>query len=162
MADLTADVALRFRYDKALFIEKWVCDNSANATIYRGNPMIIDNSADTLYVRPFLSTVTLQNAGRDIFVGIALEGKTVKTTDTETDNVIEVAGPGSIVGFPSSMHSLTDANVGVAVGFNANNGTVSAVVIAGAADKCPMGWLYRVENGYAYVKLQDSPVLTAF
>lgn len=162
MADLTAGVALRFRYDDKLFIEKWVCDNSTAATIYRGNPMIIDNSADTLYARPWLSTVTLQNAGRDIFLGIALEDKVVRTTDTETDNVIEIAGPGSIVGFPSSMHALTNASVGVAVGFHTNNGNIAAVVIAGAADKCPMGWLHRVEDGYAYVKLQDSPVLTAF
>ena len=162
MADLTAAVSLRFRYDKMLHIEKWVCDNSTAATFYRGNPMIIDNSADTLYVRPWLSTVTLQNAGRDIFIGIALENKTVLTTHTETDNVIEVAASGSIVGFPSSMHSLTNASVGVAVGFHTNNGNIAAVVIAGAADKCPMGWLYRVEDGYAYVKLQDSPVLTAF
>jgi hypothetical protein len=161
MADLTADQSLRFRYDKKLFVEKWVCDNTTAATFYRGQPVIIDNSSSTVYVRPWLSTVTLQNAGVDKFVGIALEGKTVLTTDTVTDNVIEVAGPGSIVGFPSGMHSLTNANVGTAVGFT-DSGTIAAVVIAGASDKCPMGWLYRVEDGYAYVKLQDSPVLTAF
>ena len=154
MADLSADAPLRFRSDDALFVEKWVCDNSANATWYRGTPAILDASEDTVYVRPYSSSVTLANG--DAGVGICLQAKTVLTTDTEVDNVIEVAGPGSIVGFKST--AVTNADVGKAVGLT-GSATLGAVVIVGLATACPLGYLLRCEDGYAYVRLLDRPTI---
>lgn len=154
MADLSAAANLRFRYDDAMYIEKWVCDNSAAATWYRGAPAILDASEDTVYVRPYSSSVTLANG--DACVGICLENKSVLTTDTETNNVIEVAGPGSIVGFAST--ALTNADVGKAVGLT-GSATLGAVVITGLATACPLGYLLRVEDGFCYVKLLDRPTI---
>jgi hypothetical protein len=154
MADLSAAAPLRFRWDSEMFIEKWVCDNSAAATWYRGAPAILDISEDTLYVRPYSSSVTLANG--DGVVGICLEDKTVLATDTETSNVIEVAGPGSVVGFKTT--AVTNADVGKAVGLT-GSATLGAVVITGLATACPLGYLLRVEDGYAYVKLLDRPVI---
>ena len=155
MADLSAAAPLRFRWDSEMFIEKWVCDNKLAATWYRGAPAILDISEDTVYVRPYsAAAVTLANG--DIVVGICLEDKTVLTTDTETDNVIEVAGPGSVVGFKTTL--VTNADVGKAVGLT-GSATLGAVVITGLATACPLGYLLRVEDGYAYVKLLDRPVI---
>ena len=159
MADLTAAAPLRFRDDGELYEERWICDSSAASTFYRGQPVIIDVGTDTTYVRPWTSSITLITA-TDVFVGIALEDKAIAAGDAEnTSNAITVAGPGSIVGFKSAV--FTDADVGKDVGFS-DSGTLVAVTIAGAADKCPMGRLIRVENGYAYVKLQNYPVIMAF
>ena len=158
MADLTRDASLRFRGDTRVRLETWVLDNSAAATVYRGQPMFIDASEDTVYIRPWVDAVTLVSAA-DIFVGIALAGATVLTTDTETDNKITVAGPGSEVGFKSAV--FTDADVGDFVGFT-DSATLIATVIAGTADIIPIGRLVRVENGYAYVLLNDYPILMAF
>lgn len=159
MANLTAAAPLRFRDDGELYEEKWICDSSAASTFYRGMPVILDVGTDTKYVRPWTSAITLVT-GTDIFVGIALEDKIVLTTDAEdTANAITVAGPGSIVGFKSAV--FTDADVGKDVGFS-DSGTLVAVTIAGAADKCPMGRLLRVEDGYAYIKLNNYPIIMAF
>lgn len=155
MADLSAAANLRFRYDDAMYFEKWVCDNSANATWYRGTPAILDASEDTVYVRPYSSSVTLANG--DACVGICLENKSVLTTDTETNNVIEVAGPGTIIGFTTT---LTNADVGKAVGLT-GSATLGAVVITGLATACPLGYLVRVEDGYGYVKLLDRPTIVS-
>lgn len=156
MADISAAVPLRFRWDNQVFIEKWVCDNSANATWYRGSPAILDASEDTVYVRPYSSSVTLANG--DAVVGICLEDKSVLTTDTETSNVIQVAGPGSVIGFKST--ALTNADVGKAVGLT-GSATLGAVVITGLATACPLGYLIRVEDGYCYVRLLDhAPIIS--
>jgi hypothetical protein len=156
MADLTAAAPLRFRWDNQLFIEKWVLDNSVAQTVYRGAPLMLDVSADTVHPRIF---VTGAVANDDVFVGIALENKVVLTTDHEPDNVIELAGPGSVVGFKSTV--FTNADVGKSVGFS-DTATLVAVAIAGAANnRCPIGHLLRVEDGYAYVKLLNYPAIVS-
>ena len=153
MAEFTVDLPLRFRYDKELFVEKWTCDTGTAATFYRGQPVILDASLDTLNVRPYTSSPAL--VAGDICVGIALEHKVVLTTDVEASTVIEVAGPGSIVGFVNA--SFTNADVGKAVAYT--GATLAAVAIAGAAASCPLGYLLRVEDSYAYVKLLDRPLI---
>lgn len=153
---LTADAPLRFRWDQKLFVEKWVLDNSANQTVYRGTPMMLDVSEDTVYPRIF---ATGSVANSDSFIGVALEGKVVLTTDTETDNVIKIAGPGSVVGFKSTV--FTDADVGKAVGFSDTDTLVAVAITGGANNRCPAGHLLRVENGYAYVKFLDYPPIVS-
>lgn len=142
MADLTADAPLRFLSEPDS--EKWVLDNSAAQTIYKGHPMIIDQSEDTVYPRGFLDATVV--AATDIFVGIAAAGATVATTDTETDNELEIYTWPSIVGFKSAVY--TDADVGDTV-YMSDSGTLSAT----AGDNPQIGKLHRVKDGYAYVQI---------
>lgn len=149
MADLTADAPLRFLGEPKS--EKWVLDNSAAQTIYKGQPMILDISEDTVYLRGFVDATVV--AADDIFIGIAAEGATVATTDTETDNEIEVYTWPTIIGFKSSV--FTDADVGDTV-YMSDSGTLSAT----AADNPQIGKLHRVLNGYAYVQLITPQICT--
>jgi len=144
MTDLSRNAPLRFRRDTDMKPEKWVLDNSAAQTVYRGAPMIIDASEDTVYPRIFTSSVTL--ASSDIFVGIANEYVAVAMSDTETDNEIELICGDSEVGFLSSV--FTDADVGDTVYFD-DSGTLTGT----SAANCDIGKLVRVDNGYAYVRL---------
>ena len=147
MADLTANASLRV-WGEA-HTEKWVLDNSAAQTIYKGHPMIIDQSADTVYIRGFLDATVV--AATDIFIGIAAEPKTVATTDTETDNEIEVYVGPTILGFKSAVY--TDADVGDTV-YMSDSATLSST----AADNPMLGKLHRVQDGYAYVQLSTPTV----
>jgi len=147
MADLTKDASLRI-WGEA-FTEKWTLDNSAAQAIYKGQPMIIDQSEDTVYVRGFVDATEVANT--DIFIGIAAEGKTVATTDTETDNEIEVYVEPTILGFKSAVY--TDADVGDPV-YMSDSGTLSATV----GDNPVLGKLHRVVDGYAYVRLESPKI----
>lgn len=149
MADLSADAPLRF-WGQA-YSEKWVLDNSAAQTIYKGHPMIIDQSEDTVYVRGFLDATVV--AATDIFIGIAAEGATVATTDTETDNEIEIYTYPTIIGFKSTVY--TDADVGDTV-YMSDSATLSAT----AGDNPMLGKLHRVQDGFAYVQLSSPTVCT--
>ena len=142
MADLTANAPLRIWGEATS--EKWVLDNSAAQTIYKGHPMIIDIGTDTVYIRGFLDGTTV--VATDIFIGIAVEPKTVATTDTETDNEIEVYIQPTIVGFKSAVY--TDADVGDTV-YMSDSATLSAT----AGDNPMLGKLQRVKDGYAFVQL---------
>src|SRR3972149_4600050 len=107
MADLTANAPLRVMGEG--YTEEWVFDNSAAQTIYKGQPMIIDQSEDTVYLRGFVDATTV--AATDIFVGIAAEGPVaVATTDTEVNNKIKMWIWPTIVGFKSAV--FTDADAG--------------------------------------------------
>jgi hypothetical protein len=153
MANLTKDQPLRWR-DTGLFIERFVCDNSTAQTIYRGQPVIIDASADTVNVRGWVSTITLVT-GNDIFVGIANEHKVVNTSDVEATNEIEVITKGEI-GIKSAV--FTDADIGKTVSM-----TDSGTLVAGVwtASQLQIGKLRRVEDGYAFIELA-APVIQAF
>jgi len=149
MADLTKDAPLRF-WGEA-HSEKWVLDNSGAQTIYRGQPMILDVGTDTVYLRGFVDATTV--AATDIFIGIAAEGCTVATSDTETDNEIEVYVYPTTIGFKSSVY--TDADVGDTV-YMSDSATLSATV----GDNPEIGKLHRVVDGYAYVQLVTPKVCT--
>lgn len=149
MADLTADNYLRVW--GTLHTEKWVLDNSAAQTVYKGQPVIIDQSEDTVYGRGFVDATTV--AATDIFVGIANEGAVVATTDTEADNEIELIVYPTILGFPGSV--FTDADVGDTV-YMSDSGTLSAT----AADNPQIGKLHRVQDGFQFVQI-ESPVICA-
>lgn len=144
MTDLARNTNLRFRFPNQLHMETWVLDNSAAQTVYLGAPLIIDQSADTLNLRIFDSSVTL--AATDVLVGIANAKVAVATTDTEADNVVEVITAGE-VGFPSTV--FTKADLGKVVCFD-DSGTLTATATANVK----AGLLTQVEDGYAYVQLQ--------
>ena len=150
MADLTANAPIRILGDE--FVEEWVLDNSAAQTVYKGQPMILDISADTVYAHAFVTATVV--AADDIFLGIAAEGpKAVATTDTETDNKIKMWVWPTIVGFKSTVY--TDADVGDTV-YMSDSATLSAT----AADNPMLGKLHRVLDGYAYVQLSTPTVCT--
>ena len=151
MADLTRDAALRFWSTRLTHSEKWVLDNSAAQTIYKGHPMILDIGEDTVYVRGFLDATVV--GATDIFIGIAAESTTVATTDTEADNEILIYTWPTILGFKSAVY--TDAYVGDTV-YMSDSATLSAT----AADNPQIGKLHRVVDGYAYVQLISPQVCT--
>lgn len=148
MADLTKDAPLRF-WGKPV-TEKWELDSSAAQTVYKGQPMIIDQSEDTVNLRGFVDATTV--AATDIFVGIAAEGAVVEAGDAETKE-IEVYVEPTVVGFAGSV--FTNADVGDTV-YMSDSGTLSAT----AADNPMIGKLVRVKGGFQYVRL-SSPTICA-
>lgn len=149
MTDLAANAPLRFWGEK--YTDKWVLDNSGAQTVYVGHPMILDISADTVYLHAYLDATTV--AADDIFIGIAAEAATVATTDTEANNEIEVYIEPTIVGFKSAV--FTDADVGDTV-YMSDSATLSAT----AADNPMIGKLVRVKDGFAYVRLSSPTICT--
>ena len=147
MADLTANAYLRILGEATT--QQWVLDNSAAQTIYTGQPMIIDQSEDTVYLRGFVDATTV--AATDIFVGIAAEPQTVATTEAETSNKITVYVEPTIVGFPGAV--FTNADVGDPV-YMSDSATLSATV----GDNPVLGKLVLVEGGFQYVRL-SSPTI---
>jgi len=157
MADLTRDRGLRLGPGPH-HLRKWVLDNSTAQTVYKGQPLIIDGSADTVYLRGWVDATAIQTT-TDRFVGINNSNEqTVATTDTETDNTVEVIGWG-LVGFPTS--SITDADVGELATMS-DSATVVAGTAAGA-DNLEIGYVAYVEDDYVYVmingKTGGAPVL---
>ena len=149
MADLTKDAYLKIWGEATT--DKWVLDNSAAQTIYKGQPMIMDLSEDTVYIRGFVDATVV--AATDIFIGIAAEGATVATADTETDNVITVYMEPTIVGFPGAV--FTDADVGDTI-YMSDSATLSATV----GDNPEIGKLVRVKDGFQYVRLSSPTICT--
>ncbi|KKN73391.1 hypothetical protein LCGC14_0400940 [marine sediment metagenome] len=152
MADLTADAPLRLWSDKRTFTERWGVDSSVARTIYKGQPMIIDLTVDTLFLAQFVDAVVV--AATDIFIGVAAEGMSVASGDTEGDDELIVYVDGTILGFKSTV--FTDADVGDTVYMSD-----SAVLSATAADNPELGLLHRVVDGYAYVQLITPSITTA-
>lgn len=151
MANLSAD-----RYMKVLgeaVFEKWALDSSAAQTVYTGQPMIIDQSEDTVNVRAYVDATVV--AATDVFVGIAAEPTTVASSASELTSKIQLwVGP-TILGFPAAAHSYTNADLGATV-YMSDSGTLSAT----AADNPQIGKLHRVEDGWAYVELITPQVCT--
>ena len=142
MADLTANAYLKILGEAHL--EEWFLDNSAAQTLYKGQPMIIDQSEDTVNPRGFVTATVV--AATDIFLGIAAEGQTVATTDLETVKRILMYIWPTIIGFKSTVY--TNANLGDTV-YMSDSATLSST----AADNPQIGKLHRVEDGYCFVQL---------
>lgn len=156
MADLTADAPLRF-WNQDVETERIVLDNSAAQTVYKGVPLMKDISADTSYARVFTTGVTIDTTGSaaagnlDVFFGIAAEGATVATTDTEIDNEVEMYVEPTIIGFQSTV--FTTADVAGQHVYMSDSGTLATTGIQ-------IGDLHRVEDGYVYVRLRSPTELT--
>ena len=147
MTNLSQDAPLRV-WGEA-HTEKFHCDSSTAQTIYKGQPLLINQSVDTLYARAWAdaSGEGIVDAA-DVFLGIAAEGKSVAASASETDAkswVEGYVGP-TIVGFKSTVY--TNADLGATV-YMSDSNTLSAT----ATDNPQIGKLHRVENGYAFVEL---------
>lgn len=144
MTDLSVNL-----YSKAfgvLHTEKMVLDNSAAQEVFEGAPMFIDIGTDTSYPRLFDSNVTL--ATGDAFVGFAAEYCNVATTDTETDNKIDIVRPPSIIGF-ADVNSLTRANIGDLI-YCSDSGTLTTT----SGSNLQVGYIHEVYGSVVYIKLE--------
>jgi len=149
MADLTANAYVKVLGEAHL--EEWFLDNSAAQTIYKGQPMIIDQSEDTVNPRAFVTATVV--AATDVFLGIAAEPQTVATTDLETVKRVQMYVWPTILGFKSTVY--TNANLGDTV-YMSDSATLSST----AADNPQIGKLHRVEDGYCFVQLITPQVCT--
>lgn len=149
MADLTQGRDLSNRRPTTLFTERFNVDTSVARAIYRGQPVILDKSIDTVNIVGWVAATTLVTAV-DVFVGIANENITVAAGDLEATKEIDVITAGE-VGFQSA--AFTDADVGKIAIF-----TDSAVLAVGvgSASQCTAGKIKRVANGYVYIELTAS------
>ena len=150
MADLTANAPIRIWNGKS-FSERWNIDTSGAQTIYKGQPVYLDTSADAIYVTAFLDAQTVSST--DIFIGIAAESVAVAASATELAADVEVYVDRSIIGFKSDVY--TDADVGDQV-YMSDSATLST----DSSENVEIGKLHRVHEGYAYVKL-ITPFITA-
>ena len=144
MADLTADAYIKYKGE--LKSEIFNLDSSGAQTIYKGQPMIIDQDVDAENARGFVNATTV--AATDVFLGIALEGKSIAASASETNEAgkIQVAVAPSIIGFKDA--TLTNADLGKTI-YMSDSGTLSETATANPQ----IGTLFKVEDGYAYVKL---------
>jgi len=148
MTNLSQAAPLRIWGEAAT--EKFHCDSSSAQTIYKGHPLLINQSVDTLYA------VAWDDAGSgegvvdaaDVFIGIAAEDKDVaaSASETDADSWIEAYVGPTILGFKSTV--FDNADLGKTV-YMSDSGTLSET----ATDNPEVGKLHRVENGYVYVEL---------
>jgi len=144
MSALTKDRSLRIKGEAKT--ERFFMDTSAAWHAYKGQPMVIDINVDGVLAVPY-HTVAL--ADNDIFLGIAVEEKLVVSGAAETTDIEVYVWP-SIVGFPDPTPIFSNNDLGGVVYLDGDtlavaNGTYPRI-----------GTLYKVEDGYAYVRI-DSP-----
>lgn len=149
MANLSSDAYLKIMGEAQL--ESWSLDTSTAQTVYRGQPLIIDQSADTVNLTPYVDATVV--AATDVFMGIAAVGTTAASGASEATSLVNVYVGPTIVGFKSAVY--TNADLGATV-YMSDSGTLSAT----AADNPQIGKLHRVEGGYAYVELITPQVCT--
>ena len=148
MADLTSDANIRLLGESKS--EKFHMDTSVGQTIYKGQPVMIDQSVDTLNAVGYVDGVAV--ATTDVILGIAAEGKSVATGAVETTEIEVYVWP-SIIGFRSAV--FDNADLGKTV-YMSDSGTLSETSLANAQ----IGVLHKVEDGYCYVKL-NTPLIAA-
>lgn len=153
MADLTANAPLRFDMRVEPKTIRWAFDSSGAQTVYKGQPVILDISVDTIYATAYIDSVVV--AADDIFLGIAAEPLSVAASAVETDdtNKIELYCYPTIIGFKSAV--FTNADVGDTV-YMSDSATLSAT----AADNPMIGKLDHVEDGYAFVQISSPTICT--
>ena len=142
MADLTANAPLRFKGTPVS--ERWYLDTSGAQTIYRGQPMIIDQNVDAANARGYVDATVI--APDDVVLGIAAEGKTVVSGAAETTE-IEIYVANTRVGFKSTAFDNSDLGKPV---YMSDSGTLADTVYA---DNPEIGILRKIEDGYCYVEL---------
>jgi hypothetical protein len=143
MADLTANAPLRFKGTPVS--ERWYLDTSTAQTIYRGQPMMIDQNVDVDNARGYVDATVV--ASNDVILGIAAEGKTVVSGDPEKTEIEVYVAP-TWVGFKSTVFTTND-DLGKRV-FMLDSGTLADQVYA---DNPEIGILRKIEDGYCYVEL---------
>lgn len=127
------------------FTHKFLLDTSGAQTIYKGMPIIIDASVDTVNAH-IADSITCVDG--DVFLGIAAEDKSVASGAAETTYIECYTAP-TILGFKST--ALTKADTGKPV-YMSDSGTLTTS--NGAYPR--IGKCFNVEDGFVWVTL-DSP-----
>ncbi len=162
MADLSNDAPLRILGEP--HTRQFNMDSSGTYKTYKGEGVVIDASVDTTLVHTARS-LTLVNG--DVFVGIAAEGHSTTSGDSQSDpaSLINLYVGPTIVGFKSTV--FTDADLGKAVGMSDTgtliawgSGVFNPSPLTGGGAYPRIGRLHRVEDGYAFVQL-DTPWVMA-
>lgn len=152
MADLVMAAPLEFRHPTPNRADEFTVDTSTAQKIYRGQPVIIDPSVDTINLRGWVAATTLV-LGTDVFIGIAQHDISVQAGDLESITKLKVITHGEI---GLKMPGFTDADIGKFVSFSDNN---TLVVAAAATNRLPCGRIRRVANGFVYVELTGPTVI---
>ncbi len=140
-----------FRVHGREYTHKFIMDSSQAQTWYRGEAVIIDQSADTVNVSPVHDITHPVVAATDVFMGIAMEGGSfaISTTENLEKAGVECWVEPTVLGFKNNT-SLTSASNGLGIYLSEGN---QLVLVASAADIPYIGILQFVEDGFAYVKL---------
>jgi len=146
MANLSTNASLRFLGD--VYTQKYIMDTSGAQTSYKGEPFVIDQNVDTVYVH---TAKSLTLADGDVFMGIAAESVSVTASATENTNLTLYVEP-TIVGFVSAV--FDDADSGKTV-YMSDTGTLSE----SNGTYPQIGKLTKVADGYAFVQLETPKVL---
>jgi hypothetical protein len=130
---------------------KFIMDTSAAQTWYKGEALVIDQSADSVNVTPVHDITHPVVATTDVFMGIAMEGGSlaISTAETVKEAGVEAYTEPTILGFKNNT-SLTNASAGLGIYLSEGN---QLVLVASVADVPYIGILQFIEDGYAYVKL---------
>jgi len=148
MADLTSDAPIRFLGVPQM--EKFFVDTTYAQSIFKGQPVYIDQSVDSLNAMPFVTAKVI--APTDVILGIAAHGLVLAAAAAETTELEVYVGP-SIIGFKSTV--FDNADLGKTV-YMSDSATLSET----AADNPEIGKLVKVEDGYCYVELK-TPFIAA-
>lgn len=146
MTDLTANAPIRFK--GRLVTEKFLMDTSSAQSSFKGAPMILDASVDTVNVVTAAGVTALDD---DTFMGIAMETVAVLIAAAEKTRV-ECAVEPSIIGFKSTALTMADAGKPVYM-----SDTDTLTVSNGAYPR--IGKLVQVLDGYCYIALESPFVL---
>jgi hypothetical protein len=149
MTDLTVDAPIRLKGEA--YTEFFTIDTAANRTIYKGQPVMIDQDVDATNIVQYVDSVHC--VATDIGIGIAAEGKTVVSGDPETTQIEVYVAP-TIIGFKSAVFT-TNVSLGSTICFS-DSGTLSLT----ETDNVRVGKLFKVEDGYCYVQLTTPQVCT--
>lgn len=117
-------------------------------TIYRGTPMIIDQSVDATAITTMDGVTAVDG---DVFVGIAAHDVIVPEVQTVAPKVEVYTWP-TIVGFKSTV--AADDDMGKPI-YKSDSGTLT--LSNGAYPS--IGKVFRVRDGYVYVLLDPPTVL---
>jgi hypothetical protein len=140
-----------FRVQGREYCEKFILDSSIAQTWYRGEEVIIDQSADSVNLTPVHDITHPVVASTDVFMGIAKEGGAfvISTAENLEKAGVECWVEPTVLGFKNNT-SLTNASAGLGIYLSEGN---QLVLVASVADIPYIGILQFVEDGFAYVKL---------
>lgn len=133
------------------YTRKMILDTSAAQTVYKGEALIIDQSADGVNVTPCHDITHPVVAATDVFMGIAAEGKAVAISaleDFEHAGIEAYVEP-TVLGFLNNT-SLTNASAGLGA-YLQNADHVD--LVADVADIPYIGIIQFVADGYVFIKL---------
>jgi hypothetical protein len=143
MAAVTQDISMRIIGTPRT--HKFVMDSSIAQTWYKGEPLIVDASADATNVTPVHDVTHPHIVNADAFVGIAAEGGSfaISTAESLEKTGVEAYIDGTIIGLKSTVYT-DGAHIGATLYWE------SGALSLEGTDTCPVGRMLFAEDGYIY------------